>query len=66
MVEKKNYTSSSPNGEIKATADAGDSIGSTSMAFPAVEDEWTEAEAKAFIDDLVARNKEALRGLAKL
>ena len=30
------------------------------------EDEWTEADAKAFIDELVARNQEALRGLAKL
>ncbi len=53
------------NGDIKVTADAGDFGPTTSLTFPAVED-WTEAEANAFMDELVERNKEALRGLAKL
>lgn len=53
-------------GEVKVTADA-DSFGSTtSPTFPATEDDWTEAEANAFMDELIERNKEALRGLAKL
>lgn len=45
------------------TADA-DRRGVTEII--AAEDEWTEADAKAFIDELVAKNQEALRGLAKL
>ena len=65
MAEKKNFTSS-PKGETRVTANAGDSTGFTSVSYPTIEDEWTEADAKAFIDELVSRNKEALRGLAKL
>ncbi len=30
------------------------------------EDDWSDAEADAFFDALVERNKEALRGLAEL
>lgn len=55
--------SSVPNETVKVTADAG---GSTGMTEVVTEDEWTEAEARAFIDELVSRNQEALRGLAKL
>ena len=66
MADKKNPVPLPPNGEIRATADAGDSPSVTSFTFPAIEDEWTEAEANAFIDELVSRNKDALRGLAKL
>lgn len=29
-------------------------------------DDWTEAEANAYINHLIERNKEALHGLAKL
>jgi len=54
------------NDDVKATADAGN-FGSMSPS-PAFtfEEEWTEADATAFIDDLVEWNKEALCGLAKL
>lgn len=63
---KKNMRDPRP-GEIKVTADAGDG-GITSVSYPSapLEDAWTEAQADAFIDELVERNKEALRGLAKL
>lgn len=64
MADKKNSTPLPPNGDIRITADAGDFAGPTH--FSATEDEWTEAEANAFIDELVSRNKDALRGLAKL
>lgn len=64
---KKSTLPASPaDEEVTVTAGAGGSPNTVSFTPPAFEDEWTEAEADAFIDELVARNKEALRGLAKL
>ena len=62
-MKKKTLVPSSDE-TVDVTADAGGSVGMTEVVF--AEDEWTEADAKAFIDELVARNQEALRGLAKL
>ncbi len=62
LVMKKTLVPSSDEA-VDVTADA-DGQGVTEVVF--AEDEWTEADAKAFIDELVARNQEALRGLAKL
>ena len=59
-------------GEVRVTADAGDFGPTTSFPAPSFgsgspdDDDWTEAEANAFMDELVERNKKALRGLAKL
>ncbi len=59
------------NGEVKVTADAGEHGSMRPVPLPSFgsglpDDDWTEAEANAFMDELVERNKEALRGLAKL
>ena len=61
-MEKKTLTPSSGK-TLDIIADL-NAQGATEVVF--AEDEWTEADAKAFIDELVARNREALRGLAKL
>lgn len=73
MKDPKDSKSDRPlvAGEVRVTADAGDLGPTTSFPAPSFgsgspDDDWTEAEANAFMDELVERNKEALRGLAKL